>query len=155
MSKVRAWVWLAGLAVFGPGLAVSQPRIPSKVTFRYVAGQALKPLLLRGNDGRIFELSIEDLKNYGSLTLFRPHHKSSATNLLEPKGHWHGAEPFDIDCKNPDRPSVFGPHRDMPVRNYHFILHMDVIRFECADSDDIDGASYKNFELNLELRPSP
>ncbi len=155
MFRANAWWWLAAPVVFGPSLAASQLRIPSKVTFRYVAGQDLKPIQIRGKDGRIFELSIDGLTNGSELTLFRPGHKSSATNLLEPKSNWHGIEPFQMHCEYSDEPLYYGRHRDLPVRNYHFILHVDVARIECADSDNSANADYANVELNVELRPSP
>jgi hypothetical protein len=138
--------------------------VPSKVTLTFANGDPLNdertPLRLRAADGRIFELSLGGSPDSLDLTLLRPGHRPSATNLLEPPGHWHGIEPFvfnggDFD---PGFEPTYGRIRDIPVRNYPLKLHVEVLDGPSADVTDKFGRErtvFKKLVMTAELRPAP
>jgi hypothetical protein len=92
--------------------------------------------------------------NFSDLTLFRPGYKPTATNLLEPKGRWHGVEPFQVDCDDPGNPAtkVYGLHRDIPVRNYPFVLHVDILHVGCVGELHSAQSAYADVELTAQLQ---
>jgi hypothetical protein len=154
-----AVVLLASLAFRPLALAASPPAIPSKVTLTFHQGDKLKPLPLRAPDGRVFEFSWDGSSELVDLTLFRPGHKASATNLLEPKGRWRGAEPFGLVAGefDPGAESIWGRHRDIPVRNYPFKLHVEILDAQSGDMKDnkgLDREVFKTLVLTAELRPA-
>ena len=135
--------------------------VPASVTIGYDQGQAVQPQRLKAPDGRLFELSLSPYSTIGfaDLTLFRPAHKPSATNLLEPSGHWHGIEPFEViaqDCL-PGREPLYGRSRDIAVRNYPFVLHVHIVHCDGAPTRDdrgFDRVAFRHLLLTAELRPA-
>lgn len=141
--------------------AVAHAAVPASVTITYDQGQTVQPQRLKADDGRLFELSLDPYGAIGfaDLTLFRPGHKPSATNLLEPRGHWHGIEPFEViaqDCL-PGKEPLYGVSRDIPVRNYPFVLHVQIVHCEGVPTRDdrgFDRVAFRNLALTAELRPA-
>jgi hypothetical protein len=167
--RVSASRWPAAVAF---GWAMTAPACiaapvgdaASRATVTYKYGDKPPVIYLRASDGRMFELSLDfppGAEGIGDLTLFRPGHKPSATNLLEPPYRWHGVEPWMLypgDTDDPDSMNrSYGRHRDIPVRNYPLVLHVDLINTDGIDAKSPDGTDwfvFKNLMLAVELRPA-
>jgi hypothetical protein len=142
-------------------LVVAKPSPVAKATFVFKDGDATPTAYLRAADGRVFELSLAYDGGIGlrQLTLFRPGHKPAATNLLEPAHNWHGLEAFHIQAIRetlaPDGSLLYGRQRDIPVRNYPFVLHVDLVDYETVDVHDdtlLGDQAFKKLVLTAELR---
>jgi hypothetical protein len=108
-----------------------------------------------GDDGAPGDMGVQ------SLALFLPGHKPLATNLLEPAHMWRGPQPFDLSAlrktRNSDGSPLYGLRRDIPVRNYPLVLHVDVLRFDTVDVKDdkkLGDQAFKKLVLTAELRPA-
>jgi hypothetical protein len=131
MERVWAVIILAIVALATPmaAEAATAAQIPSEVVLIYHQGDAFKPLLLRGSDGRVFELSLDGFGSTADLTLLRPGHKSSAINLLWPPGHMHGMQEMELLCDS--EAAVYPSVRNIPIRTYPYVLHLEITRAEC------------------------
>lgn len=147
MKRVRAVLILAFIALARPMVPTpaAAAQIPSKAVLVYHQGDAFKPLLLRGSDGRVFELSLDGFGSTADLTLFRPGHKPSAINLLWPPGHMHGMQQMELLCDSDT--AVYPPVRNIPVRTYPYVLHVEILTAKC-DGDDV----FVDLEIKAELR---
>lgn len=125
--------------------AATADQIPSKVVLVYHQGDASKPLLLRGSDGRVFELSLDGVGSTADLKLLRLGHKSSAINLLWPPGRMHGMQEMELLCDS--EVAVYPPVRNIPIRTYPYVLHLEITRAKCNGD-----YAFVDLEIKAELR---
>jgi hypothetical protein len=147
MERLRAVLIVMVVALARPVAAApsAAPQIPSSVVLVYHQGNVFKPLFLRGSDGRVFELSLDGFGSTADLTLFRPGHKPSAINLLWPPGHMHGMQQMELLCDSDT--AVYPPVRNIPVRTYPYVLHVEIMKAKCNDDD-----AFVDLEIKAELR---
>jgi hypothetical protein len=155
---LKAMAIIVALTTFAAG-PISAGEIPAKATLVYSRGGTLPAASIRAEDGRVFALSLKGSDGDYDLSLLRPGHGASARNLLEPKGNWHGPWPFMIlaDDLVPGGRWIYGRERDIPVRNYPLILHVQLRDFELVDvrlPNGTEGSDFKQLVLTAELRPA-
>ena len=118
------------------------------VLFSVVGPALATDLAFSSKDGRAVDVRIKDPENNVSysvslsperdvkgrpvvldLSLSRADSPIGSRNLLEPKGNWHGAEPFGFaarEFRHGLKSSVFGSRREIPIQDTQRVLLVSI-----------------------------